>query len=112
MKYIKTKDGIYEVDFVDISTYYHTTGWNIVEKDEILAQANTLKELCDGFYLDLGGEFDDTYLRRKDRFEFLKELALEYMRRDMKVTLYGIIKTSKGLIYVAKLNENGELVRI
>lgn len=112
MKYIKTKDGIYEVDFVDISIYYHTTKWNIVEKDEILAQSDKIEELCDGFYLDLGEEFDDTYLRRKDRFEFLKELALEYMRRGMQVTLYGLIKTSKGLIYVAKLNENGELVLI
>lgn len=88
----------YQDLIIELSPYY---------KD--CRQANTIEELCDGFYLDLGGEFDDTYLRRKDKFEFLKPLALDYIRKGKEVNLYGFIKTSIGLFYEAKMNEKGDL---
>lgn len=82
---------------------------DFIDEKNIIVQANTIEKLCDGFYLDLGGEFNDIYLRRKDKFEILKELAFDYMRKDIKVILYAFIKTDEGLIYVAKMNDKGEL---
>ena len=114
MKYIATRNFIYDIsDWVDDGNCYHK--WfdeddkRLLFKDDIVKESDKLEDLLDGFYLDLGGEFDDTYLRKKDKFEFLKELAFDYMRKDKEATLYGFIKTSKGLIYVAKMNDKGDL---
>ena len=121
-KYIRTKDGIYNETKVYLIADA-MSGEIFVEEmidgytshlEKVIKQADTIEELCDGFYLDLGEEFDDIYLRRKgkERFEFLKDLASNYIEKGKEATLYAFIKTSKGLIYVAKMNEEGDLCLI
>lgn len=85
---------------------------------EILQQANTIEELCDEFVL----HYEDTmeanipipwasYERRDDNWPKNKEkLISEINNKQRKATVYGAIWTPKGLIYVAKMNEDGELV--
>ena len=102
MKYIRTKDERIG------------TGWEIaskpnmisfgqphkfrqeISKDSVLVQTDTIEELCDEFvyHLKSGGKFID------------EELANKF---DVYEKVYGAIWTDKGLIYVAKMNEKGEL---
>lgn len=112
MKYIRTEDGIYEDAGTD------ALGWRCVrykgnkialsqDDDEILKEANTIEELCDEFvavselekkpYVTKGG-----YKGICEGFEYAKE-------RGIKASFYGAIWTDKGLVYVAKMNEKGEL---
>ena len=106
-KYIRTDDGIYEVDFVDISTYYHTTKWNIVKKEQIIAQADTIEELCDEFV-----GFEDgciPFVWRFDTIDKYRERDLFIKEMETEEIIYGAIWTEWGLRYVAKMNEKGEL---
>lgn len=99
--YIRTEDGVYEVldKETDICVLTNRT-WKY--KSDIISQANTIEELCDEFIYDYGKD--------KDRFKN-DSLALKILRanNNEKVNIYGAIWTSKGLIYVAKMNKNGDL---
>lgn len=66
-------------------------------------QADTIEELCDEFVYDYGKD--------KDRFKN-DELAIKILKanNNEKVNIYGAIWTSKGLIYVAKMNDKGDLL--
>lgn len=108
MKYIRTKDGIYEVEewFKPLENdivYIPNEGLN-----KILNQANTIEELCDEFVIETDRE---KYVYNKG----FRELQREYDVYDSGYGLlkiinkYGAIWTDKGLIYVAKMNEKGEL---
>ena len=115
MKYIRTKDGriiklldklINEVDL-----------WVVGGKNNILKQADTIEELCD--YLVVKYKNHEPQIQKcselvkcmklngvgwKEHFAWLKEKykdKLEYVK-------LGIL-TDKGLIYVAKMNDKGEL---
>ena len=95
MKYIRTKNGIYEVRTKMI--FNHIKEYRL---------ADTIEELCDEFVYEKGCGKDTPMLSKND-FNSLKEW---YMNNGFKVnTIYGAIWTSKGLIYVAKMNEDGEL---
>ena len=59
-----------------------------------LSQADTIEELCDEFV------YGETLIYDKEEMKFLTS------RGEI---VYGAIWTSKGLIYVAKMNEKGEL---
>ena len=60
--------------------------------------ADTIEELCDEFVIENNGYcISDLYT--------IKRLLVKN-----KVVVYGAIWTDKGLIYVAKLNDKGELV--
>ena len=107
MKYIRTKDGkIYKI-VDDFGTWTsNLISREIVEKAlsgnewfkglglNIIAQADTIEELCDEFVYN------------KQIFKTLKE-ALDYAPIGSEI--YGAIWTDKGLIYVAKMNEKGKL---
>lgn len=103
MKYIRTKDGrILEINKMVNPCVYETkpnkqgvyeeigNGW--VDK-----VADTIEELCDEFVCcydhNMYGVFGN----------------LEYAKTQNPKVLYGAIFTDKGLIYVAKMNEKGEL---
>lgn len=109
MKYIKTKDGVYEVvDKYEVSYVigYTEDGFEKkVYKEDVIKQADTIEELCDEFIYDYGKD--------KDRFKN-DSLALKILRanNNEKVNIYGAIWTDKGLIYVAKMNEDGVLCLI
>lgn len=70
-------------------------------------QADTIKELCDGFYIDEGNEFS---FYEENAYEDFEEAKKDFFTNfDNTSTLYAFIKTTKGLIYVAKMNEKGVL---
>ena len=108
MKYIRTKDDkLYNTsELVECEDKRFPNRWFTKNGVPLIAinQADTLEELCDEFVIDgilgtLGRDkFWNTY------FSILKEQIIKN-----KQALYGAIGTSKGLIYVAKLNEKGEL---
>lgn len=116
MKYIRTKDGIIKLEFIyyylnDMHKFLIVPNRSPVRKDKIkyyfkkhkiLKQANTIEELCDEF----------VYVGEKGNVI----LGMSYMQiEDVKKynvnnnKIYGAIWTDKGLIYVAKMNEKGEL---
>ena len=106
------KDGVYEV----VDTYgvkyvigYNEDGFEVtIYKDQVINQSENLEELCDRYIgisnnkpMIIKYEFDEYYDEYGDSYT-KEELLMEYD------TIYGAIYTDKGLIYVAKLNKNGE----
>ena len=112
--YIRTKDGVYEVD--EIKPYFLDEKQKLfinnelkiaVNENQVIKQADTIEELCDGFYIDkckeeflLDEMFDDCWY---DFNLYFKDCA------KSGIDVYGFIKTDKGLIYVAKMNDKGDL---
>ena len=105
MKYIRTKDEIYEAvkeedEWVDIiSNFERKMKYNCcIKKKAIIKQADTIEELCDEFVI------------KGTRGLYLGIPLQECELRNIPITqIYGAIWTDKGLIYVAKMNEKGEL---
>ena len=110
MKYIRTKDSICEVcketengfninkkPFLETTkTKYYLNP--LIPKERVIKQANTIEELCDEF-VAIHKKFAKTQCIRKVPFE----------KQDENFNIYGAIWTDKGLIYVAKMNDKGEL---
>ena len=91
MKYIRTKDGRITNRIDDTYITY------------IIAQADTIEELCDEFVAtDYGINKKPMIIIANNGLNTIKE-----MLNDSSV--FGAIWTDKGLIYVAKMNEKGEL---
>ncbi len=115
MKYIRTKDGVYEVEkpsedndfLVENDVYVLTTVGYLPYKKDIIAQADTIEELCDEFV------WDKDIIRfgpDKKHFSYANDdFLFELDNYIIKEGVYGAIWTDKGLIYVAKLNEKGVL---
>lgn len=71
----------------------------------ILKQADTIEELCDEFVvINENGKYEGSS-------EILDICFLNFFTtlKDKKKKLFGAVWTDKGLIYVAKMNEKGEL---
>ena len=101
MKYIRTKDGIIDLSKVAIGK----DGWESIEEyiafkqedqKEQIKQADSIEELCDEFVRV-----------REDIHDFL--VSDDIPTQIEGWTIYGAIWTDRGLIYVAKMNEKGEL---
>lgn len=117
MKYIRTKDTIYEVVdenkrclIVRGKRKKNITYGKSKRNTILIGKANTIEELCDAFVM-----FCPNAHRRKIRvYETMRSISL-YSKRDkrwngnMVDKVYGAIWTDKGLIYVAKMNDKGEL---
>lgn len=108
MKYIRTKDDIRPicgknhitntVSFYDKRERLFSA---IVEDSRI---ANTIEELCDEFVVMSCYSFrHDTFKTLRNAIKHSKLFPFEVMY------IYGAIWTDKGLIYVAKMNDKGEL---
>lgn len=109
MKYIRTKHNIYKVE----NTYEHLgkTYYGVKQfiatfgEKDVIKQADTIKELCDVFVLSWANQH---------RIEGTLDFCV-YMSKDDRcvpknsIKIYGAIWTDKGLIYVAKTNDKGEL---
>lgn len=104
MNYIRTEDGkIIELPKKVITTIVLNTkigdlksGYIAEYKGiEVIKQADTIEELCDEFVVE-----------DKDEFAIFHNSKLA---KQTKGIVYGAIWTDKGLIYVAKMNEKGEL---
>ena len=118
-KYIRTKNGVYQFNGILYSdgipaAYCCTNGKNIEIKYAIKEAARII-DLCDQIicYNSPVSYTITNIVKDKRNFnynineEWLKQDMLEYYKRDYKV--YGAIWTDKGLIYIAKMNEKGEL---
>lgn len=108
MSYIRTENGIYEVEKNELGDLVKIDGGFIMlddVKDKIIKEADNLSELCDEFvcipndskpyrpYLIYGVDIKQFYVANKHtNFE-----------------VYGAIWCKWGLKYVAKMNENGDL---
>ena len=104
MKYIRTKDGIYEIEKEDCSSYWlknhNTLKW--VAKEQFKA-ANTIEGLIDEYVIIVNGI-------QPEIFKFHGIIRRIYEQaKNMYECIYGAIWTDKGLIYVAKMNDKGEL---
>ena len=69
-------------------------------EQDIVKQADTIEELCDEFVVVKEKEHGCNYLYKS---------AINDYKEHTADALYGAIWTDKGLIYVAKMNERGEL---
>ena len=118
MKYIRTKDGrivaipnnsklvLYDDEklIIDTTKKGQTCVYGFLDK-----QADTIEELFDEIVIF--GLFDVPYLLPKWQLEHYKTLEQfgGNVKSNRKYEMYGAIWTNKGLIYVAKMNEKGEL---
>ena len=71
---------------------------------KVIKQADTIEELCDCYILVGNNRHIPC---NKLSYEYYQTLAMAYELEDFVV--YGAIWTDKGLIYVAKMNDKGEL---
>ena len=93
MKYIRTKDGkIIKIIKVVHNIYISDTNEYCCN---MVAEADTIEELCDEFVVE-----------DRDEFAIFHNLKLA---KKTKGIIFGAIWTDKGLIYVAKMNDKGEL---
>lgn len=79
-----------------------------IYKNQIIKEANTIKELCNKFILK---NTDIIFLNKENtqyRFEGSNEW-FDITDTELRMGIYGAIWTDKGLIYVAKMNDKGEL---
>ena len=99
IKYIRTKDKIVK--------HPHPNAEVFTFRYEIVKQADTIKELCDEWICRDNNNIE----YRPYRFYFLDDLYAFIKENKLfeRYTIYGAIWTDKGLIYVAKMNEKGEL---
>ena len=111
-KYIRTNDNIFDMERFKNQTPPSENNfmWLIDKKKEcdytirvkdIIKEANTIEELCEEFVM-------------VNNSCFTKPQIIDFIHLDMYKgeTIYGAIWTNKGLLYVAKLNEKGDLEMI
>lgn len=115
-KYIRTKDEIIDIPYgnKDEKGYYTYDSDNFlapkkyIDKKDIIKVANTIEDLCDRYVLkDI-----DIIVLNDDKKEYRFEGTNEWFNitsLELERGIYGAIWTNKGLIYVAKMNDKGEL---
>ena len=114
MKYVRTKDGrIIKIgEQTDVGyekgTFEVHNKTGIVasyEPIEVLKETNIIEELCDELVFDnvYHSRMTPSAMHTKENQEVIKS----YLKQN--IVCYGAIWTDKGLIYVAKMNEKGEL---
>ena len=108
MKYIRTETNIFEVvgeneKVYKIKAIKHKN--LIYSKSKIqtnvIKEASTIEELCDEWVIIPIGPICNPFVRN------IKDNISHFINDSH--TIYGAIWTDKGLIYVAKMNEKGEL---
>ena len=105
MEYIRTKNNVYEVRARERcpNGCVITTNGVRVHYTDILRESNSIEELCDEFvWVTPEGE----HHIKPETGDGLRCLCCDYKKGHQ---IYGAIWTDKGLIYVARMNEKGEL---
>ena len=107
MKYIRTEDGIYEdagTDALGLRCVRYNGNKIALSQDDdkIVKESDTIEELCDEFVYFI--ENCGKKMTLVDHF-----LSYNGFGYNKVYAIYGAIWTNKGLIYVAKMNEKGEL---
>ena len=121
-KYIRTKDGIWKYNQKKNSAerpneeFKCNQIWLNIEEKDIIKKADTIEELCDEFvFEDMDGHYLCDFCEQTDidvgsKFDELKYWFNHSKEQQYKTrNCYGAIWTDKGLIYVAKMNDKGEL---
>ena len=107
-KDIRTKDGIYTItgnyQLNNINYYTIEERISSISEENIIKQADSIEELCDRFVIVRNGEGADFW---KD-FDAMKHYSA-YINLNDYDAVYGAIWTNKGLIFMAKMNDKGEL---
>lgn len=116
MKYARTKDGfIYKITTRNFGIFVIDEKGKLIgriDADEIIKQADNIEELCDFIAIVSENQIYDveTNIRGYFKYEYdqvLPEAKAEYPEEHWNMYL-GIL-TDKGLIYVAEMNDKGEL---
>ena len=95
--YIRTKDG----RILDFDKLNEVSKLSIDMAEEPIRESENLEELCDRFVV-----IDK---ETKEVMNIVSFLAYAKLWSSCKYNIYGSIWTDKGLIYVAKMNDKGEL---
>lgn len=104
MRYIRTKEN--DCCIIDTIKYKEITGEDcFIPKNEIVDEADTIEELCDEFVIAYENGARIIY----GDLVWAKVKAKASSKLGIRSIIYGAIWTNKGLIYVAKINEKGEL---
>ena len=109
MKYIRTKDGIYkrrEDNYIEDNILYQI-GYDFgrICLGEVIKEADTIEELCDEFVVI---QKDNKPYRPSLIYGVdIKQFYAANKHTNCEVN--GAIWTEKGLIYVAKMSDKGEL---
>ena len=119
--YIRTKDGVYKID--EVKPYFLDEKQKLfinnelkvaINEQRVINQSENLEELCDEFVCEWFDKEVNRYRHIYCRFKigqskelYRKDISLP---PDVDFEIYaGIWVNDKGLIYVAKMNEKGEL---
>ena len=102
--YIRTKDG----RILDFDKLNEISKLSIDMEEESIREADTIDELCDEFVVSDKEQPNGKLLYYKG-FENLKKEFIDFEKDKEKVVVCGAIWTDKGLIYVAKMNDKGDL---
>ena len=128
-KYIRTKDNVYKVGATmkidnniieyDCSKIISNNGLTNtmilrhIKITDVIKESDIIEELCDEFVIKYKDEYkymvggDKPFISNSRPFSYKNS---EKIRNNLKYyDYYGCIWTDKGLIYVAKMNEKGEL---
>ena len=119
MKYIRTKDGIYDLEK---SLFHQYNGIKVLtpyckqyeENPSLCKTADTIEELCDEFVqINKSKDKDLVRIKKIDGVKKKQKLERIFDNEWHKLSageyIFGAIWTNKGLIYVAKMNKKGEL---
>lgn len=112
MKYIRTKDGVYNTSNMKWcecskqASYYKDKNYILYVP---LKQADTIEELCDAIAIVWKDCLPSIWNNITHIKDFISTVYSSYQIKHKVVGVYGAIFTDKGLIYVAKMNEKGDL---
>jgi len=120
MKYIRTRTLIFELYEKEKRLYgdYISTNGIHYKYDCVIKEADTIEELCDEFVLHYDSTLQAdrpipwaTYERLSDNWNACKEMLIKELnnKSGRNPIVYGAIWFDKGLKYVAKMNDKGEL---
>lgn len=108
--YVRTKDGVYEVKVNKYHELVYCKDNQIVLSCNIIKQSETIEELCDELFVYVRKQNEDYEKIEMPIIDITRNLtSLIKIANFTNSVVLGAIWTSKGLIYVAKMNENGEL---
>lgn len=105
MRYIRTKSFITNFEsWMEINGNLLSIG---AVKYIIIDQADTIEELCDGVYVEDKNNAHNWFIMEISEYQNTSNADKKYMAKEW--IFYALIKTDEGLIYVAKMNDKGEL---
>ena len=88
------------IGYVDDNDKRAFDGGTYIAKEKVVAQADTIEELCDEFVC---------VIPNKEKPYLLDKNTNLRLQANYIGDVFGAIWTDKGLIYVAKINSKGEL---